>query len=67
MPLRSVLCDIWPQWSPPVNGGSTRVHQVRTGERDALPQWSPPVNGGSTRSTRWTMPGRSRCRNGARR
>ena len=36
-----------PQWSPPLNGGSTRAPMCKPAL--ATPQWSPPLNGGSTR------------------
>ena len=41
------VTDDVPQWSPPVNGGSTRYHAMAHGHYYG-PQWSPPVNGGST-------------------
>ena len=40
-----VTRDDVPQWSPPVNGGSTAAVQSAS---VPLPQWSPPVNGGSS-------------------
>ena len=36
-----------PQWSPPLNGGST-CRSDREGASISSPQWSPPLNGGST-------------------
>ena len=47
-------CTGWgmPQWSLPVNGGSTGRLIDRLLDRWP-PQWSPPVNGGSTCNTRY--------------
>ena len=36
-----------PQWSPPLNGGST-IAQAHVALLKFQPQWSPPLNGGST-------------------
>ena len=36
-----------PQWSPPLNGGST-VTPAMLNQGITVPQWSPPLNGGST-------------------
>ena len=38
----------WPQWSPPLNGGSMFLFYAGRGAA-RLPQWSPPLNGGSIR------------------
>ncbi len=35
-----------PQWSPPLNGGSTPTHTF-TDVTNIVPQWSPPSDGGS--------------------
>ena len=41
------VTDDVPQWSPPLNGGSTiMVNAAQT--QEIAPQWSPPPNGGST-------------------
>ena len=37
-----------PQWSPPLNGGSTACTLTCVSRPDHAPQWSPPLNGGST-------------------
>ena len=37
-----------PQWSPPLNGGSTGPAFLDTHGFFLEPQWSPPLNGGST-------------------
>jgi hypothetical protein len=43
-----VTVEGWlPQWSPPLNGGSTYPN-VKIGRRIQVPQWSPPPSGGST-------------------
>ncbi len=36
-----------PQWSPPLNGGSTPA-ACRLSTSSIVPQWSPPSNGGNT-------------------
>jgi hypothetical protein len=36
-----------PQWSPPLNGGTTGVFGGLMGQGKS-PQWSPPLNGGTT-------------------
>ena len=42
--------NLAPQWSPPLNGGSTSPSPppVTCTRRTQSPQWSPPLNGGST-------------------
>ena len=47
MSLARSLMLGWPQWSPPVIGGSTERPE-RVAPQAAGPQWSPPVIGGST-------------------
>ena len=36
-----------PQWSPPLNGGTTAARVSKVSLKCA-PQWSPPLNGGTT-------------------
>ena len=36
----------WPQWSPPVTGGSTSAVPVVSAPVVTSPQWSPPWNNG---------------------
>ena len=49
--IAGALCAAYerPQWSPPVNGGSTIQGYGAVADVQMTPQWSPPVNGGSTR------------------
>ena len=61
-----VAADRKPQWSPPLNGGTTSIGGVPR-IRDSRPQWSPPVN---SRTTRCRRPAAATTRprhNGARR
>ena len=67
MPMQDQV--VWanvPQWSPPVNGGSTTGSRVY-GACIGAPQWSPPVNGGSTRAGGIRPVQAVAGRNGARR
>ena len=41
------VTDDVPQWSPPLNSGSS-FQSIPAASRVSAPQWSPPVNGGST-------------------
>src|SRR5579864_233497 len=41
----------WPQWSPPMDGGTTRGTESR-GHHNERPQWSPPMDGGTTFSAK---------------
>ena len=62
----SALLTSYPQWSPPVKGGSTRGPWSRLFPLRS-PQWSPPLKGGSTGSGRGTSYRGLTRRNGARR
>ena len=60
------IAQVWqPQWSPPLNGGSTPTHTF-TDVTNIVPQWSPPSDGGSTWRQRRSAPWRCHSRNGAR-
>ena len=56
----------WPQWSPPLIGG-TLLQDWVTPLDTWLPQWSPPVIGGTTQGHPQPACASLGCRNGARR
>ena len=57
--LAAVRGQPWPQWRPPLSGGTTCHERPGDHRREKMPQWSPPLSGGTTSRRTLTATGSS--------